>query len=93
MKAALTYVLAAVLLLVALSLQGCGCNSENVAKCAFAVSGTDYKTICGALDTYVGCIKDTGCCAEKLWADAIDSSVKLYSEYCKDDNALKNSCS
>mmetsp|Transcript_51434 Transcript_51434/g.92455 ORF Transcript_51434/g.92455 Transcript_51434/m.92455 type:complete len:95 (-) Transcript_51434:227-511(-) len=84
-----------VLTLVALSLQGCGCDTDKATTCAndaaAAVRGDD-AAICTGLDTYTTCIKDSGCCSEEGVKAALDQMVSSQSSKCTGDNALSSSC-
>ena len=68
-KASKNLFLAAVLLVIAGSLLGCGCDEETGKKCTTAYNGhktnlakKDKCTSDGGFNTYSKCIKDAECC-------------------------------
>ena len=65
--------LPAVLGFVCLSLEGCGCNTDAAMSCsatfstAFSnaqVGDNVVSQVCSVANTYVQCIKDSGCCSD-----------------------------
>ena len=66
----------AVLVVMALTLQGCGgCDQAALTTCAQSYTsdpsisaGTD--AVCPTWQTYTGCVKDAGCCDFEITSDA-----------------------
>mmetsp|Transcript_80025 Transcript_80025/g.248333 ORF Transcript_80025/g.248333 Transcript_80025/m.248333 type:complete len:102 (-) Transcript_80025:113-418(-) len=52
----------ALILGIAASLQGCGCDKDKGKKCVTDFSATLAATPCASYNTMSTCIKDTGCC-------------------------------
>ena len=79
----LTVLLAAM----SLGLQGCGCNTQSATDCASTFTSssatiTDTAAQCSALDTYVKCIVDSGCCSDSNFKAAMDATVSGLSVVC-----------
>jgi len=69
-------------LLGAVSLQGCGCDTASVTKCAadaatnIVGAGTDKTKMCKAIEDYSSCVRD--CCSDGTWGPAIKSTLVGY---------------
>jgi len=85
MKAAKVTMVVGALLLVASSLQGCGCDTDKANTCITDVTKKvgSGKTLCDLVKELLGCVKDNSCCDEDGMKKVIDS-WKAAPYNCKD---------
>ena len=77
-----TFLFGGGLLLGAVSLQGCGCDTGTIGKCgtdaatAIGGAGTDKTKMCKAIEDYTSCVSD--CCSDETWGPTITATVTGY---------------
>ena len=74
------------------------CDVSSAGQCgttfgtAAITNAADTSAICAALQTYVTCIVDAGCCGDSTLRDALDTNVAARQTLCTGSDAVTNTC-
>ena len=75
-----------------------GCDVSSAGQCATTfgtasiTNAADTSALCAALQTYVTCIVDAGCCGDSTLRDALDTNIAARQTLCTGSDAVTNTC-
>lgn len=75
-----------------------GCDVSAAGQCTTTfgtdsiTNAADTSALCAALQTYVTCIVDAGCCGDSTLRDALDTNIAARQTLCTGSDAVTNTC-